>query len=168
MRRGGGGFVRAGGDIQNNLTQIRNRLHKMMFTYPNTIKNPVTSTFSLAKLSPNRSYLLWWYAALVKGTELGQPPVRRRYSCRRLLCRCTARRALPAIPTVLLRSFLMPLSVSLLPCRSWRDAVARFSPHPRRSSTLQTEHNCLAALTFWHLLLPPRPCSNVFSWCRHP
>ena len=72
MRRGGGGFVRAGCDIQNNLTQIRNRLHKMMFTYPNTIKNPVTSTFSLAKLSPNRSYLLWWYAALVKGTESGQ------------------------------------------------------------------------------------------------
>ena len=72
MRRGGGGFVRAGCDIQNNLTQIRNRLHKMMFTYPNTIKNPVTSTFSLAKLSPNRSYLLWWYAALMKGTESGQ------------------------------------------------------------------------------------------------
>ena len=31
----------------------------MMLTYPNTIKNPVTSTFSLAKLLPNRPYLLW-------------------------------------------------------------------------------------------------------------
>lgn len=44
----------------------------MMLTYPYTIKNPVTSTFSLAKLSPNRPYLLWWYAALVKGSESGQ------------------------------------------------------------------------------------------------
>ena len=44
----------------------------MMLTYPYAIKNPVTSTFSLAKLSPNRSYLLWWYAALVKGSESGQ------------------------------------------------------------------------------------------------
>ena len=44
----------------------------MMLTYPYTIKNPVTSTFSLAKLSPNRLYLLWWYAALVKGSESGQ------------------------------------------------------------------------------------------------
>ena len=43
-----------------------------MLTYPYTIKNPVTSTFSLAKLSPNRPYLLWWYAALVKGSESGQ------------------------------------------------------------------------------------------------
>ena len=40
--------------------------------YPYTVKNPVTSTFSLAKLSPNRPYLLWWYAALVKGPESGQ------------------------------------------------------------------------------------------------
>ena len=44
----------------------------MMLTYPYTIENPVTSTFSLAKLSPNRPYLLWWYAALVKGSESGQ------------------------------------------------------------------------------------------------
>ena len=44
----------------------------MMLTYPYTIKNPVTSTFSLTKLSPNRPYLLWWYAALVKGSESGQ------------------------------------------------------------------------------------------------
>ena len=44
----------------------------MMLTYPYTIKNPVTFTFSLAKLSPNRSYLLWWYAALVKGSKSGQ------------------------------------------------------------------------------------------------
>lgn len=44
----------------------------MMLTYPYAIKNPVTSTFSLAKLSPNRLYLLWWYAALVKGSESGQ------------------------------------------------------------------------------------------------
>ena len=44
----------------------------MMLTYPYTVKNPVTSTFSLAKLSPNRPYLLWWYAALVKGPESGQ------------------------------------------------------------------------------------------------
>lgn len=43
-----------------------------MLTYPYTVKNPVTSTFSLAKLSPNRPYLLWWYAALVKGSESGQ------------------------------------------------------------------------------------------------
>ena len=43
-----------------------------MLTYPYAIKNPVTSTFSLAKLSPNRLYLLWWYAALVKGSESGQ------------------------------------------------------------------------------------------------
>ena len=44
----------------------------MMLTYPYTIENPVASTFSLAKLSPNRLYLLWWYAALVKGSESGQ------------------------------------------------------------------------------------------------
>ena len=44
----------------------------MMLTYPNTIKNPVTSTFSLTKLSPNRPYLLWWYAALVRGLESSQ------------------------------------------------------------------------------------------------
>lgn len=44
----------------------------MMLTYPDTIKNPVTYTFSPARLLPNRSYLLWWYAALVKGSEPGQ------------------------------------------------------------------------------------------------
>lgn len=44
----------------------------MMFTYSNTIRNPITYTFSPEKLLPNWFYLLWWYAALVRGSESGK------------------------------------------------------------------------------------------------